>query len=72
MPDNGDLQFRAGIDLSTTPSSEEWRNGNRGVQCFLWLSDRNLTRSLKSAGTKALRPQPAPPPQPRPPPARAG
>ncbi|MEU4774394.1 septum formation family protein [Micromonospora sp. NPDC023644] len=53
VPDNGDLQYRAG-SIYYHPFEQEWRNGNRGVQCFLWVSDRSLTRSMKGAGTKGL------------------
>ncbi|MCM0678303.1 septum formation family protein [Micromonospora phytophila] len=53
VPNNGDLQYRAG-SIFYHPYEREWRNGNRGVQCFLWVSDRNLTRSMRGAGTKGL------------------
>ncbi|MFJ6197594.1 septum formation family protein [Micromonospora sp. NPDC092111] len=53
VPKDGDLKFRAG-SIYYHPVEPEWRSGNRGVQCFLWLSDRALTRSLKGAGTRAL------------------
>ncbi|MER7890210.1 septum formation family protein [Micromonospora sp. NPDC094482] len=53
VPDNSDLQYRAGT-IFYHPYEQEWRNGNRGVQCFLWVSDRNLTRSMKGAGSKGL------------------
>ncbi|MEV1330974.1 septum formation family protein [Micromonospora costi] len=53
VPDNSDLQYRAGT-IFYHPFEQEWKDGNRGVQCFLWVSDRALTRSLKGAGTKAL------------------
>ncbi|RIV37759.1 septum formation family protein [Micromonospora radicis] len=53
VPDDGNLQFRVGT-IFYHPAPQEWRNGNRGVQCFLWSSDRLLNRSLKGAGTRAL------------------
>ncbi|MGC5019474.1 septum formation family protein [Micromonospora sp. DT47] len=53
VPNNSDLQFRAG-SIFYHPNEREWKDGNRGVQCFLWVSNRNLTRSLKGAGTRAL------------------
>ncbi|MFC5926722.1 septum formation family protein [Micromonospora vulcania] len=53
VPDDSQLDFRAGT-IYYQPYEQEWKNGNRGVQCFLWISDRNLTRSMKSAGTKGL------------------
>jgi hypothetical protein len=54
VPDNSDMQYRAGTIIYYPRSEEEWQSGNRGVQCFLWLSDRTLTRSLKGAGNKGL------------------
>ncbi|MCW3842834.1 septum formation family protein [Micromonospora yasonensis] len=54
VPDNSDMQYRAGTIIYHPYGEEEWKDGNRGVQCFLWLSDRTLTRSLKGAGSKAL------------------
>lgn len=53
VPDNSDMQYRAGT-IIYHPLEEEWKDGNRGVQCFLWLSDRTLTRSVKGAGNKGL------------------
>ncbi len=53
VPDNSDMQYRAGT-IVYHPLEEEWKNGNRGVQCFLWLSNRALTRSVKGAGSKGL------------------
>ncbi|MGI5521950.1 septum formation family protein [Micromonospora sp. CA-259024] len=53
VPDNAQLEFRAGT-IYYQPYEDEWKNGNRGVQCFLWISDRALTRSMKNAGTKGL------------------
>ncbi|TCB95341.1 hypothetical protein E0H26_20580 [Micromonospora zingiberis] len=53
VPDDNNLQYRAGT-IFYHPSEDEWRSGNRGVQCFLWSSDRLLTRSMKGAGSRAL------------------
>jgi Septum formation len=36
------------------PSLEAWGRGDRGIKCFLWSDDRNLTRSVKGAGLRAL------------------
>ncbi|WP_320067932.1 septum formation family protein [Micromonospora sp. RTGN7] len=52
LPNNGDMQYRAGT-IFYHPFEEEWKNGNRGVQCFLWV-ERVLTRSMKGAGARAL------------------
>lgn len=48
-----EVRFRTG-SIWYHPLEAEWRDGNRGVQCFLWLSDRDLTRSMKGAGRKGL------------------
>ncbi|MGB2570697.1 septum formation family protein [Micromonospora citrea] len=53
VPDDGTVRFRAG-SIFYHPREREWRDGNHGVQCFLWLDDRALTRSLKGAGTRGL------------------
>jgi Septum formation len=37
-----------------TPSPEAWQRGDRGIRCFLWSEDRDLTRSVKGAGLGAL------------------
>ncbi|MFG1953232.1 septum formation family protein [Micromonospora sp. NPDC048830] len=52
VPNNGDLEYRAGT-IFYHAFEAAWTDGNRGVQCFLWV-DRDLTRSLKGAGTKGL------------------
>lgn len=53
VPNDGNLRYRTGT-ITYRPSEEEWKLGERGVQCFLWISSRELTRSLKGAGTKGL------------------
>ncbi|WFE39701.1 septum formation family protein [Micromonospora sp. WMMD998] len=53
LPNDGNLQYRAGT-IIYHPFEQQWRDGDRGVQCFLWVSDRTLTRSVRGAGGKAL------------------
>jgi hypothetical protein len=53
VPDDSDLQYRSGW-ISYNPTETEWERGERGVQCFVWLSSRPLTRSLQGAGTRGL------------------
>ncbi|WBB71542.1 septum formation family protein [Micromonospora sp. WMMD1128] len=53
LPDDNNLQYRAGT-IIYHPFEQQWRDGDRGVQCFLWVSDRTLTRSVRGAGGKAL------------------
>ncbi|MEV4759897.1 septum formation family protein [Micromonospora sp. NPDC049559] len=52
VPNNGELKYRTGL-IYFYPGALQWADGNRGVQCFLWV-DRDLTRSMKGAGTKGL------------------
>ncbi|MDZ5444736.1 septum formation family protein [Micromonospora sp. 4G57] len=53
VPNDGDLKNRTGW-LYWLPNAQSWTDGNRTVQCFLWLDDRTVTRSVKGAGPKAL------------------
>ena len=53
VPDDDDVQFRTGW-ISYNPTRGEWQQGERRVRCFLWFSDRTLTRSLAGAGPSAL------------------
>jgi hypothetical protein len=53
VPDDDDVQFRTGW-ISYNPTRGEWQQGERRVRCFLWFSDRRLTRSLAGAGPSAL------------------
>lgn len=53
IPNDGDIEFRVGT-IYYHPNEAEWREGNRGVQCFLWVDDRDLTRSMKGAGTQGF------------------
>jgi predicted small secreted protein len=52
----GDLRNRTGT-YYTLPSEDAWIRGDRGIRCFLWSDNRELTRSLKGAGPKALPPR---------------
>jgi hypothetical protein len=47
------MKYRTGTTFRP-PSAEGWQRGDRGVRCFLWSSDKDLTRSLKQAGRSAL------------------
>lgn len=53
VPDNDDLGNRLG-SIFYHPDAAAWAAGDRGVQCFLWVGDRDLTRSVKGAGPAAL------------------
>jgi hypothetical protein len=53
VPDDAEMQYRSGW-ISYNPTRAQWQLGERRVRCFLWFSDRTLTRSLKGAGPAAL------------------
>ena len=53
VPDDGDLKYRTGT-VVVPAAREDWLAGNRGVRCYLYLSDRTFTKSLKGAGTRGL------------------
>ncbi|MFC7550330.1 septum formation family protein [Plantactinospora sp. GCM10030261] len=53
VPDDRNLQFRTGV-LTLPPTEEQWQMGNRGVRCYLWLRNRDLTKSLKGTGQSGL------------------
>ena len=54
VPDDDDVQYRTGW-ISYNPTRTEWQQGERRVRCFLWFSDRKLTRSLAGAGRRRCR-----------------
>lgn len=54
VPNDGNIKFRTGT-IIYFPDEEEWADGDRGVQCFLWISAQDLRRSMKGAGPGALR-----------------
>jgi hypothetical protein len=53
VPDNDDVQYRYGY-LGFAPTSDEWDNGIRSVQCFLWIEGRKMKGSYRDAGTGKL------------------
>ena len=53
VPADDKIKFRTGV-VSLPDGEDQWEIGNRGVRCYLWLSGRKLTKSLKGAGTAAL------------------
>lgn len=53
VPDDTRLRFRSGV-VVRPPGPGRWRVGDRGVRCYLWLSDRTVTASLKGGGPAAL------------------
>jgi hypothetical protein len=53
VPDDADLRFRTGT-IAWLMSEWDWDAGDRGVQCYLWLGDREVSESLAGAGTRGL------------------
>lgn len=53
VPQDDQLRLRAGV-VAVPGEPKRWREGDRGVRCYLWLSDRTVTRSLRGAGVAGL------------------
>lgn len=53
VPDDRNIEYRTGTSY-IYPTTRDWAAGDRQVQCFLYLSDEKLTKSLKGGGSKAL------------------
>ncbi|MBM0234544.1 septum formation family protein [Micromonospora sp. STR1_7] len=53
VPNDAELRFRSGV-VVRPPGAGRWRVGDRGVRCYLWLSNRTVTASLKGAGPAGL------------------
>ncbi|PZM97477.1 MAG: hypothetical protein DIU79_02525 [Actinobacteria bacterium] len=53
LPDDGNLIYRTGV-ISLPGASSDWEAGNRGVRCYLWLSNRTVNTSLKGAGPNSM------------------
>jgi hypothetical protein len=47
------LAHRAGV-VPLMAAAADWKQGDRGVRCYLWLTGRTVTASLKGAGEKGL------------------
>ena len=53
VPDDRFMEYRSGWAY-WYPGEEQWEAGDHNLRCFAYLDDRNVTRSLKAGGTKAL------------------
>ncbi|MEV1144028.1 septum formation family protein [Micromonospora sp. NPDC049799] len=53
VPDDPALKLRSAV-VVRPPGAGRWRVGDRGVRCYLRLSDRTVTASLKGAGPAGL------------------
>lgn len=53
VPNDRNIRFRTGV--VTLPSGADgWKAGDRGVRCYLWISDAKFNRSLKGTGNAGL------------------
>ncbi|MDG4804305.1 septum formation family protein [Micromonospora sp. WMMD980] len=53
VPADGSLRYRSDV-VVRPPAAGRWGVGDRGVRCYLWLSDRTVTGSLKASGPARL------------------
>ncbi|QLQ38289.1 septum formation family protein [Micromonospora robiginosa] len=53
VPADAALRYRSDV-VVRPPAAGRWQVGDRGVRCYLWLSNRTVTGSLKSAGPARL------------------
>ncbi|MBM0275631.1 septum formation family protein [Micromonospora tarensis] len=53
VPNDAELRFRSGV-VVRPPGAGRWKVGDRGVRCYLWLSHRTVSASLKGAGPAGL------------------
>ncbi|WFE37194.1 septum formation family protein [Micromonospora sp. WMMD998] len=53
VPADPILRYRSDV-VVRPPAAGRWAVGDRGVRCYLWLSDRTVTASLKGAGPARL------------------
>jgi hypothetical protein len=56
VPVDRRLSIRSDV-VFRSPSAGRWRAGDRGVRCYLWLSHRTVTGSLKDVGPAGLPPR---------------
>jgi hypothetical protein len=53
IPDDAQFRYRVG-QITYGFAKADWDLGNRGSRCYLWMSEKTFTRSLKGAGTSGL------------------
>lgn len=53
VPEDRNLRSRTGV-VTVPAAPGNWRAGDRGVRCFLWVEGGRFTRSLKAAGPAGL------------------
>lgn len=53
VPPDRNLRRRTGV-VTVPAARDDWRAGDRGVRCYLWVDGGRFTRSLKGAGPSGL------------------
>lgn len=53
VPEDRNLRSRTGV-VTVPAVRDDWRAGDRGVRCYLWVDGGRFTRSLKGAGPAGL------------------
>lgn len=53
VPEDNNLRSRTGV-VTAPAARDDWRAGDRGVRCYLWVEGGQFTRSLKGAGPAGL------------------
>lgn len=53
LANDGNMKYRTGV-IWDYPSESEWNAGDHGVRCWLWLSKKTVSRSLKGTGNSGL------------------
>ena len=53
VPNDDKFRYRVG-QITFGFGKAAWDLGNRGARCYLWMSDKSYTKSLKGAGTGGL------------------
>lgn len=53
LKNDSTMKYRTGA-VWDYPSETDWNAGDHGVRCWLWLSKKTVTKSLKGAGSKGL------------------
>jgi hypothetical protein len=53
VPNDDRVRYRVG-QITYGFGKAEWDLGNRGARCYIWMENKNFTRSLKGAGVGLL------------------
>ena len=53
VPKDDDLAARSGV-APVLANEADWKTGDRGARCYVWLQDIKINKSLRGAGPNAL------------------